>query len=163
MKTLKTIALSAIFTIALLAANHKTFAHCEIPCGIYGDTLRIELIAEHITTIEKSMNQINELSKAGDKNYNQLVRWVVNKEEHAKKIQDIVSQYFLHQRIKITDPSDVEAYAKYTRQLSLLHQLQVYSMKAKQGTDLDVIKKLNSALDEFAHSYFHKHDHPHHH
>lgn len=145
--------------IALVAIGQKSYAHCEIPCGIYGDSVRVELIAEHIETIAKSMNQINELSEAGNKNYNQLVRWVMNKEEHAKKIQDIVSQYFLHQRIKPVQPTEVEAYAKYTNQLALLHQLLVLSMKAKQTTDLTVIDKLTTTLDKFSHSYFHKHTH----
>ncbi len=148
-----------VLFLSLITFNLKSYAHCEIPCGIYGDSLRIEQISEHITTLEKSMNQINELSKAGDKNYNQMVRWVMNKEEHATKIQDIVSQYFLHQRIKPVDPTDVEAYAKYTNQLALLHHLLVFSMKAKQSTDLEVIEKLRSTLDKFAHSYFHGHSH----
>ncbi len=150
-----------IFLIGGLALSQKSFAHCEIPCGIYGDSVRVQLIYEHISTIEKSMNQINELSTTGDKNYNQLVRWVINKEEHAKEIQDIVAQYFMHQRIKPVDPSDVEAYAKYTNQLALLHKLQILSMKAKQSTKLDIIEKLRKTLHKFEHSYFHKHDHKH--
>lgn len=153
--------ISLTLFISLFSISQTSFAHCEIPCGIYGDSIRIQLIAEHIETVEKSMNQINELSKAGDKNYNQLVRWVVNKEEHATKIQDVVSQYFLHQRIKPVDPSDVEAYAKYTNQLALLHQLLVLSMKAKQTTDLEIIGKLRTTLDKFAHSYFGEHEHKH--
>lgn len=157
---MKKLVILSIF-ISVFFVSQKSFAHCEIPCGIYGDSLRIEQISEHITTLEKSMNQINELSKAGDKNYNQLVRWVMNKEDHAQKIQDIVSQYFLHQRIKPVDPTDVEAYAKYTNQLALLHQLLVLSMKAKQSTDLEVIDKLRVTLDKFAHSYFHGHEHSH--
>lgn len=138
----------------LLVSGPKTFAHCEIPCGIYHDHLRIELISEHIETIEKSMNMINELSAEGEKNYNQLVRWIVNKEEHALKIQDIVSQYFLHQRVKITDMSDETKYEKYVEQLTLLHQLSVYSMKAKQTTDLQHIENLRSVLSAFEDSYF---------
>ncbi|WP_430973098.1 superoxide dismutase [Ni] [Sunxiuqinia rutila] len=155
---MKKLAILTLF-IGLLAFSQKSFAHCEIPCGIYGDSVRVTLIAEHIETLEKSMNQINELSKAGDKNYNQLVRWVVNKEEHAQKIQGIVSQYFLHQRIKPVSPTEVEAYAKYTNQLALLHQLLVYSMKAKQSTDLEVIENLRTTLEKFSHSYFHNHTH----
>ena len=90
--------------LLLVGLNYqKSFAHCEIPCGIYADSVRITLIKEHITTIEKSMNQIEEISQSSKPNYNQLVRWVNNKEEHAMKIQEIVSQYFLHQRIKIVD------------------------------------------------------------
>ena len=152
-----------IFFISSIAVSQKSFAHCEIPCGIFEDSIRVQLIAEDIETIEKSMNQINELSKAGDKNYNQIVRWVINKEEHAKKIQDIVCQYFLHQRIKPVEPSRVEAYAKYTNQLALLHQLQILSMKTKQSTDLGIIGKLKEALHQFEHSYFHTHDHDHKH
>ncbi|MEM8908198.1 MAG: superoxide dismutase [Ni], partial [Bacteroidota bacterium] len=55
--------------------------HCEVPCGIYGDSLRVALISEHIRTIEKASNQINKLSKESNPNYNQLIRWVVNKEK----------------------------------------------------------------------------------
>jgi nickel superoxide dismutase len=141
----------------LFLTNQELLAHCEVPCGIYGDSVRISLIKEHITTVEKSMNQINELAKAGDTNYNQLVRWVVNKEEHAKKIQDIVSQYFLHQRIKLTDPDNAEAYKKYQKHLELLHKLLVYSMKCKQTTDLEFIEKLRTTVSDFEKAYFHKH------
>nr|MDA3929422.1 superoxide dismutase [Ni] [Prolixibacteraceae bacterium] len=132
--------------------SNKSNAHCEIPCGIYGDSTRIELIREHIKTIEKSMNQISLLST--EKDINQLVRWVNNKESHEEKFQDIVSQYFLHQRIKLTESSNIESYTKYTIQLVLLHKLVVYSMKAKQTTDLKYVKLLNETLKEFSDVYF---------
>ena len=35
----------------------KTYAHCEVPCGIYEDSVRIVMIYEHITTIEQSMKK----------------------------------------------------------------------------------------------------------
>ncbi len=133
-------------------------AHCEIPCGIYDDQLRINLLYEHITTIEKSMNEINELSKAKEINYNQLVRWVNNKEEHANKIQEIVSQYFLHQRVKIKDASDEEAYKTYIAQLTSLHEVLVYAMKAKQTTDVTFITKMQESLHNFEHAYFGDHE-----
>ncbi len=131
--------------------------HCEVPCGIYGDTLRFALIDEHIRTVEKATNQIIELSAADIPNYNQLVRWINNKEKHAEEIQDIVSQYFLHQRIKLVDPKDKEATKKYNEMLGYLHQISVYSMKAKQGTDLDNIAKLKASVEGFESVYFHKH------
>ncbi|MBW2052101.1 MAG: superoxide dismutase [Deltaproteobacteria bacterium] len=131
-----------IFFAAATAA-----AHCEIPCGIYDDGLRMKLIAEHITTIEKSMNKIVELSRQSPVNYNQLVRWISNKEAHADKIQNIVTQYFMTQRIK----PDVN---KYQKHLSLLHQMLIYAMKAKQTTDLANIPKLRSLMKEFEALYF---------
>ncbi len=144
--------------LLLVGLNYqKSFAHCEIPCGIYADSVRITLIKEHISTIEKSMNQIEEISKSSSPNYNQLVRWVNNKEDHAKKIQEIVSQYFLHQRIKIVDESQKDAYEKYQIHLGLLHKMLVYSMKCKQTTDLAFIQNLRTTVADFEKAYFHSH------
>ncbi|MBI9052929.1 MAG: hypothetical protein JEY96_03875 [Bacteroidales bacterium] len=157
MKKIKQIGLIAL--LAILSLSNKSYAHCEIPCGIYEDTLRVELIKEHIVTIEKSMKMIIKLSAEETLNYNQIVRWVNNKEEHANKLQEIVSQYFLHQRIKPIEPENKETYEKYVSHLSLLHELLVYSMKAKQTTDLSYIKKLNISIEEFEEEYFHTHKH----
>lgn len=147
--------LSTAFIVGIIAlSNFQAKAHCEIPCGIYGDSVRIALLYEHIETIEKSMNQINELSKSDNPDYNQLVRWVMNKEEHAKEMQEIVSQYFLHQRVKITSSADDAAYRKYVKQLELLHHLSVFAMKSKQSTDLSIIDTLREKLHLFEHAYF---------
>lgn len=158
MKKIKQFILISLLTIISISISNKIYAHCEIPCGIYEDTLRIELIKEHIVTIEKSMTMLIELSNKETPNYNQIVRWVNNKENHANKLQEIVSQYFLHQRIKPTSIENEELYTKYIKQLSLLHELLVYSMKAKQTTDLMYIKKLNTTVNSFEDIYFHKHD-----
>jgi len=117
-------------------------AHCEIPCGIYDDGMRLEQIAEHIKTIEKSMNEIKELSNGNPLNYNQLVRWVSNKETHANEIQHIVTQYFMTQRIK----PDAK---KYAEKLKVLHHMLIYAMKSKQTTDPANTEKLKSLLKEF--------------
>lgn len=127
----------------------QAYAHCEIPCGIYDDAMRIKIINEHIATVEKSMKQIIELEKEKHYNSNQLVRWIMNKERHADEIQEIVSQYFMTQRIKL----DMENYEK---QLGLLHQMLIYSMKCKQTTDLTNITKLKSIVNDFEALYFKK-------
>lgn len=153
--------LSTLLLVALF--NVSLFAHCEIPCGIYGDKMRIEMIKEHITTIEKSMNQIMELSKAGEKNYNQLIRWIVNKEDHANKLQEIITQYFMTQRVKLVGSADPKVRAEYVTQVTLLHEMLVYAMKTKQTTDLSHIEKLRELTDKFYDVYFteeeKKHEH----
>lgn len=139
--------------------------HCEVPCGIYGDSLRVMLIKEHASTIEKAMKQINDLSVAESVNYNQLIRWVNNKEKHAEEIQNIVAQYFLHQRIKSPKKSikdkkaRMKAETKYRDSLVKLHEVLVYAMKCKQTTDQKQVSKLNSAVEAFESLYFHKHPH----
>lgn len=122
-------------------------AHCEIPCGIYDDRARIQLIAEHADTIEKSMQQIMALQKAEAVDYNQLVRWVVNKEAHADKIQEIVAQYFMTQRIK---PDS----AGYARKIAVLHEMLVAAMKCKQSTELQHVARLRELLKTFDGLYF---------
>jgi hypothetical protein len=87
--------LASFAILALIATAVPASAHCQIPCGIYDDELRVQLIEEHITTIEKSMNQIIAIPKTAPIDYNQLVRWVDNKETHATEIQDIVTAYFM--------------------------------------------------------------------
>jgi nickel superoxide dismutase len=134
--------------------NQVTYAHCEMPCGIYDDAMRIKMIRESIATIEKAMKQIDELSKAQPVNYNQLVRWVNTKEEHATKIQETASEYFMCQRIKPAEPTDKEKYDAYILQLTLMHELQLYAMKSKQTIDLDNIQKMKDILDKFEIAYF---------
>jgi nickel superoxide dismutase len=147
MKKTVTIILSSLFLTCMLPIN--SFSHCQMPCGIYDDEMRIGMINEHIATIEKAMNQIKELEKEGDKNYNQLVRWIVTKENHASELQEIVSQYFMTQRIK-PDAKD------YSKKLGLLHEMLIYSMKCKQTTDLTYVSKLRDLVKEFQGLYFEK-------
>jgi nickel superoxide dismutase len=143
----------------MLVISKPVSAHCEIPCGIYDDSVRIALIYEHISTIEKSMFMIKKLEAAETMDYNQMVRWVMNKEEHAIKIQEIVSQYFMHQRIKPVDETEKEKFAKYIEQLTAMHQVAVFAMKAKQTTDEVYIKKLRETVHKFEHAYFESHTH----
>ncbi|MCZ6767118.1 MAG: superoxide dismutase [bacterium] len=144
MKYLTAIALALVTTVS------NVYAHCEIPCGIYDDEMRISMLRENLTTVEKAMKQIVDLSKGSPVDYNQLVRWTVNKEEHATKIQHIVTQYFMTQRLKPTN-SDRKAYEK---KLSLLHEMLFYAMKTKQSTDTSHVEKLSTLIAEFYEAYF---------
>ena len=110
-------------------------AHWEIPCGIYGDDGRFAALLEDVTTIEKSMNELNKLSGESDKNNNQIVRWVNNKEQHADRIRDVVAQYFLAQRITKPAPGDAAAAQAYTAKLVSLHQIIRTAMRCKQTSD----------------------------
>ena len=148
-------ALAALSLALILAPAAPAAAHCQIPCGIYDDELRVQLIEEHITTVEKSMNQIVTLGKANPVDYNQLVRWVNNKEEHAQKIQDIVTAYFMAQRIKMpADHGDEKAMNEYLHKLALLHAIQVHAMKAKQTTNLGEVETLRKLVEQFRIAYF---------
>ena len=125
-------------------------AHCQVPCGIYGDKMRIDLLLEDAATIEKAMKAI----EAEDTSKNQAVRWVMNKESHAQSIQDQVAAYWLTQRIKEPKDGGDAARAKYLRQLAMMHKLTVAAMKCKQTTDVAHVETLRKTAADFSASYF---------
>ncbi len=133
-----------ILVLFVIATTATVRAHCQIPCGIYDDQTRIHLMEEHVATIEKSMKQIEAAV-----NQNQTVRWVMNKDAHADKLSEIVTYYFMAQRIK-------PGCDDYAVKLGQLHEILVYSMKAKQTTDLVHVKKLKELIHAFELSYLGK-------
>jgi len=145
-------AVGILATVAILASI--AYSHCQIPCGIYDDEARFGEIAEHITTIEKSMKEIERLSADAKPNMNQIVRWVNNKELHADELSEIVTYYFMAQRVKLPEEGDSKAQNQYVKKLTLLHRMLIYSMKAKQTTDLANVEQLKSSLNEFHKVYF---------
>ena len=145
-------ALTAVVLVAVVGGG-VALAHCQIPCGIYGDATRFTLMLEHVTTIEKSMKQVDELGKDAAKNGNQLVRWVSNKETHADELTEIVTSYFMAQRVKPVAEDDKAAYAKYVREITLLHRMIVHAMKAKQTTDVTHCAELRELIAAFRKSY----------
>ncbi len=131
--------------------NMTIFAHCQIPCGIYSDAMQIVQIREDLQTIDKSITMIKKLSGNSDSQaLNQLSRWINAKDQHAQKIQDVISRYFLTQRIKQNSKN-------YENQLITLHQLLVSIMKCKQNVEKQHIAKSYELLDDFSKFYFDEH------
>ena len=111
------------------------------------------MLSEEIATIEKSMNMINQLSAEAKPNMNQIVRWIDNKDTHSDAFSEIVTYYFMAQRVAPVDKTNAAAYEKYLNKLTLLHQMVVTSMKTKQGTDLAEVKKLTELTETFKKAY----------
>jgi nickel superoxide dismutase len=151
MKISRLVVILAALFISLTAS--KAFGHCQIPCGIYDDAARFALLEEHVATIEKAMKTLEELSAAQSPNYNQIVRWVRNKEHHADEISEIVTYYFMAQRVKPAEKKSGAAHSKYLGELTSLHEMVVYSMKTKQTTDLGNVERLRALIKQFKASY----------
>ena len=137
-----------ILLFIIIFSPSKIFAHCQIPCGIYDDVIRIIQIKEDFQTIKKAMLKIDELSLKDDAlSSNQLSRWVQTKEDHSSIIQRLVSDYFLTQRIKETHPY-------YLEQITLLQRLLVVAMNCKQTLENKNVEKGIDLLNLFSNSYF---------
>jgi len=117
-------------------------AHCQIPCGIYGDDARFTALLEDVSTLRKAVSKIEQESTAESINQNQLVRWVNNKETHADKISHVMLEYFLAQRIKSDQPD-------YEARLVAIHKIIVLAMKTKQNVDAGIVDDLETAITGF--------------
>lgn len=154
----KTSILSSILCgIALFAAPQQTWAHCQVPCGIFADQIEFEMLVEAQTTIAKSNAEMAKL--LGDDTplaFNQATRWIMTKEDHCTKIMESIAQYFMAQRIK----PDAENYEKT---LVAAHTVMRAAMKAKQDPSSEVAAALKKAIFDLYRAYegkepdFHKH------
>ena len=144
-----------LLVLAVMALAGSVYSHCQIPCGIYDDEARFTELSEHLTTIEKSMKEINALSEDASGNVNQAVRWVNNKEHHADAFTKIIVDYFLVQRINEVDSNNAE-YSLYVKKLNKLHLLLRYAMKCKQTTEVVHVETMRANLQEFKELYLNK-------
>ena len=149
----------AIPTIVTAFGLNIITAHCQVPCGIYDDAVRIIQIREHVTTIEKAMNQIDQLTndESSAQNMNQLIRWINTKEEHATFIHSIIADYFLAQRIKHKKNNE-PGRQEYVDQTLLLQQIIVAAMKSKQSIDKSGPESVSILLNQFVELYFDEHE-----
>ena len=144
-----------LLVVLLLSSN--LYGHCQVPCGIYDDAVRIVQIEEDIATIRKGMSIIKGLSgKTDAQSLNQMIRWINTKDEHATKIQETVSSYFLAQRIKPKKKGE-SGRQVYVNQTLLLQQLIVSAMKCKQNVDQSKCDAASDLVVEFSVSYFDEH------
>ncbi len=158
-----TLGLIFAFSVTMLCANEtntktKTVTksapvpHCEVPCGIYADQMRFEMMLEDTATIAKAIASVNEIAGGFDagppnaKTINQMTRWINTKESHATNTQHIVAQYFMTQRIK----ADKDGYAK---QLAAAHKVMVCAMKCKQDADPKTAEALKAAIYDLYRAY----------
>jgi nickel superoxide dismutase len=143
--------ISVLLIIYTVAIGNLVSAHCQIPCGIYGDALKIIQIKQDYKTIKKAMNQIVILSsKQTPLSSNQLTRWITIKEKHGSDIQEVFSNYFLTQRIN-------EKNKKYVPQTLTAQKILVNAMKCKQNIESNFVSDGLKLVDTFSNYYFDSH------
>jgi len=103
------------------------------------------------------MVQINELTKAGltAQSMNQITRWVNTKEDHAKKIINLMANYCLCQRMKPVgeEGSPFSKEKDYIDALKAHHNVMTASMKSKQSVDLAAADALEHTVGDVAKIY----------
>ncbi len=148
--------LAALGTVALwlhTPSVRPADAHCQVPCGIYDDPARVQQLREDATTVLTAIRNLGMLAGKNDvTSINQSVRWVTTKEDHATHIQELVSAYFLTQRVKPVAPGG-DGYEAYLKSLADHHAVLVAAMKCKQVPTEESATALNKAIDGLAAHY----------
>lgn len=157
MKSKNTLSLAfspLLILAALLLAPQPGWSHCQVPCGIYDDYMRVRGMLEDAETVAKAARMIGELTgKTDPQSHQQLVRWVFNKEEHAQKIISTIADYFLTQRVKASMDD-------YETRLVKHHTVIVNAMEAKQQSDVAAAEKLAKSIEALL-EYYPEHHHHH--
>lgn len=149
--------LAALLLAGGFALVHHTdaIAHCQVPCGIYDDHARVDAMREDATTIGKAITSLNDLAGQGDaQSLNQATRWIVTKEDHASRIIETVSVYFLTQKVKPV-AMGADGYDDYLKSLADHHAVMAAAMKTKQQADAAAVEALNAAIEALAAHYSH--------
>lgn len=153
-KYLKPITFLLTLCVVAVILPQTMEAHCQIPCGIYDDHARVHAMLEDAATIKKAMTMLAELADKDDaQSRNQIVRWVANKESHAQNIITTISDYYLTQRVKPTQPD-------YTERLAKHHAVIIAAMKAKQNADSSHASTLIKNIEALK-AYYPEPDHTH--
>ena len=81
---------------------------------------------------------------------NQVVRWIMTKEEHCNKIITTVSEYCLCQRVK---RENFKSESDYLEALKIHHVVLQAAMKAKQTMDVASCNALDHAIEDLSKMY----------
>jgi len=130
--------------------------HCQVPCGIFDDPAMVAQCKEDAATIRKAMVQINELAATpSPQNFNQSTRWIMYKEDHAKKLITRMNEYCLCQRVKpVGAPgSPFTTDEEYVQALKAHHNVMTSAMKCKQSVDVAQADALDAAIAEMSKMY----------
>lgn len=117
-------------------------AHCQMPCGIYHDDMVYDQIDQFVETVYKGITVLNESKFSTVKEKNEFVRWVGQKEKCCSEAADLLTVYFLQQKIKPGEDDTV-------KRLVSAHNLLFLLVAIKQNTDLEYVKQFNAEWEKF--------------
>ena len=141
--------------VCLTTWSARVAAHCQVPCGIYDDGGRIQMLLEDTRTIQKATASIEQLaSKTDAQSRNQLTRWVITKEQHASHIITTVAEYFLTQKVKVVAAGE-NGHDAYLSHLADHHAVMAAAMRTKQKVSADAVSELQKAIEKMAQHYTH--------
>lgn len=138
---LKRLIFLATCSLSTLHLN-EIHAHCQMPCGIYHDQMVYDQIDQFVETVYKGISVMQESKFSSVKDKNEFMRWVIQKEKSCNDIAELITVYFLQQKIK---PNESDT----AKRLTSAHKLLFMLVAIKQNADLDFVKQFNEEWEKF--------------
>lgn len=134
--------LFAIGLASLLCQSHPLSAHCQMPCGIYHDEMVFNQIDQYIETMYKGITELKNSKFATPFERNNFIRWVELKEKASDEMANLITEYFLQQKIKPGEPDTV-------KRLVSAHKMLFELTAIKQNVDLKMIESFADEWENF--------------
>lgn len=131
---------ACLFT--LIAFNSNLGAHCQMPCGVYHDEMVFDQIDQYVETMYKGISIMNTNKFHGVHDWNEVIRWVILKEKESDATANLLTTYFLQQKIKTGEPDTV-------KRLVSCHKLLFLLVAIKQNTDVKFVKDFLEEWEDF--------------
>uniref|UniRef100_UPI00140E9480 superoxide dismutase [Ni] n=1 Tax=Neochlamydia sp. AcF84 TaxID=2315858 RepID=UPI00140E9480 len=136
----KTILVQGI--IALLCHTGTLMAHCQMPCGVYHDELVFNQIDQYIETMYKGITELNNSKFSTPFERNNFIRWVKLKDSASDEIANLITAYFLQQKIK---PAEADT----PKRLISAHKMLFELTAIKQNVNIKMIETFADEWENF--------------
>ena len=134
---------AAILTSFLLGANPLTLtAHCQMPCGIYQDAMIYDLIDQYAETMVKAVTVMNQSKFETVRERNEFMRWVMEKEKESNDTSQLITTFFMQQKIKPGEPDT-------QKRIEAAHKLLCLIVAIKQNADVKIVESFTEEWGKF--------------
>lgn len=134
----------ALFTALFLGSlqNIQLQAHCQMPCGIYHDDMVFDQVDQYIETIVKGISIMLNSKFNTVQERNEFIRWVELKESSSNETANLLTTYFLQQKIK---PGEEDT----DKRVQSVHKLLFLLVKIKQTADYSAVNDFYQEWEKF--------------
>lgn len=128
--------------LASLSFHSGLSAHCQMPCGIYHDDMVFDQIDQYVETMYKGMTMLRDSKFATPKDRCEFARWVMTKDNSSDELADLITTYFLQQKIK-PDEQDT------AKKLTSAHKMLFLLVQIKQNVDRNLVESFADEWENF--------------
>lgn len=118
------------------------FSHCQMPCGVYHDDMVYDQIDQYVETMVKGDTILSENKFETVFDKNEFIRWVLTKDKLSDQIAQLITTYFLQQKIKPGEEST-------GKRVESAHKLLFLLVSIKQTADVKVVKQFYDEWEKF--------------